>query len=180
MPVSDAVPVIVGAAIGAGGAVIAQVTSAVFTARRETARLAWDRQRQEREWKMQEGERFLNLKQELYASYAVLVDRFWVTADSLVSYYDEKEPASQKPKIPDSNELERLEHTIRLVAPKEVSEAVYDNFSKVLEAVECADNQYRDKSTKTKMGYANKALEAWWVMHRAMRADLHRSEVPPS
>jgi hypothetical protein len=173
MSASDTVPVIVGAAIGAGGAVIAQVTSAVFTARRETARLIWEKERQAREWKMREDERFLHLKQELYASYAVLAHRFWITAENLVDYHDEKQPESQKPEMPDWNELERLESTVRLLAPKEVSEAVADNYSKVLEAVECADNLYKEKSTKAKMQYANRALDAWWVMYRAMRADLH-------
>ena len=62
---------------------------------------------------------------------------------------------------------------------KEVSEAVEDSFSKLLEAVECADNQYRDKSKKTKMEYVNNALKAWWVMQRAMRADLHGPGQPP-
>jgi hypothetical protein len=69
MPASDAVPVIIGAAIGAGGAVIAQVTSAVFTARRETERLTWEKERQAREWKVRESERFLSHKQELYSRY---------------------------------------------------------------------------------------------------------------
>jgi hypothetical protein len=51
-------PVLVGAAIGAGGAVVAQVTSAVFTARRETARLEWEKGKHERELKLRESERF--------------------------------------------------------------------------------------------------------------------------
>jgi hypothetical protein len=134
MAASDAVPVIVGAAIGAGGAVIAQITAAVFTARRERRQLDWDKERQAREWKMREDERFLSLKQDLYTSYSVLTDQFWMAADKLVSY-DGKD-GSEKPKIPDWNELERLERNIQLIGPSEVSDAATDCYAKLLEAVE--------------------------------------------
>ena len=100
-----------------------------------------------------------------------MAHRFWAAADSLADDYEEAE--SQKPEIPDWNELERLEETIRLLAPIQVSEAVHDNYSKVLEAIEIAQNMYKDKSSKSKAKAANAALEAWWVMNRAMRADLH-------
>ena len=171
MAASDAVPVIVGAAIGAGGAVIAQITAAVFTARRERRQLDWDKERQAREWKMREDERFLSLKQDLYTSYSVLTDQFWMAADKLVSY-DGKD-GSEKPKIPDWNELERLERNIQLIGPSEVSDAATDCYAKLLEAVESGENRYKDKSKETKGRNARKALEAWWTMNRAMRADLH-------
>ncbi len=171
MAASDAVPVIVGAAIGAGGAVIAQITSAVFTSRRERRQLDWNKERQAREWKMREDERFLSLKQELYTSYSVLANQFWATADSLTSYDGKDE--SEKPKIPDWDELERLERNIQLIAPEEVSGPTTDCFAKLLEAVESGENKYKDKSQATKQKAAHKALEAWWIMNRAMRADLH-------
>jgi hypothetical protein len=62
----------VGAAIGAGGAVPAQIVASIFTARRETDRLKWDKQRQDTEWELQKDERFLALKQDLYANFAAV------------------------------------------------------------------------------------------------------------
>lgn len=156
MPASDAIPVIVGAAIGAGGAVIAQVTSAIFTARRETARLEWEKRRQERDWQMHEDERFMHLKQELYTSYSVLADQFWVTAEKLIEY-TEGRAESEKPKIPDWDELDKLGWGIQLIAPKEVSDATMKCSLKLLEAVESADNKYRDKSEATKTKAAHNA-----------------------
>ena len=50
---------IIGAAIGAGGAITAQITTAIATARRERSRLAWEKERQDREWKLREEERWL-------------------------------------------------------------------------------------------------------------------------
>ena len=54
---------------------IAQVTSAIFTARRETERLSWEKHRQERDWRLRESERFLSLKQELYSRYIALTNK---------------------------------------------------------------------------------------------------------
>jgi hypothetical protein len=76
MAASDAVPVIIGAGIGAGGAVIAQIISSVFNAKRERRQLDWETKRQERAWKMQQEERFLKLKQELYATVALTANNF--------------------------------------------------------------------------------------------------------
>lgn len=66
---SDVAPVLIGAAIGAAGAITAQFTAASYTGRRERARLEWEKKRQERDWKMRQDERFLNLKRELYSEF---------------------------------------------------------------------------------------------------------------
>jgi predicted ribosomally synthesized peptide with SipW-like signal peptide len=43
MAIDPPVAAMIGAAVGAGGAIIAQVTTAVFTDRRESRKLEWDR-----------------------------------------------------------------------------------------------------------------------------------------
>jgi len=66
---SEATAVIFGALIGAGGAIVAQVATAIATARRDRSRLDWEKQQQNREWNVREQERFLAIKQEQYARF---------------------------------------------------------------------------------------------------------------
>jgi hypothetical protein len=73
---SEAASVIFGALIGAGGAIVAQVTTAVATARRDRFRLDWEKERQAREWEMREEDRFLAVKQEQYAGFGAAVGDF--------------------------------------------------------------------------------------------------------
>jgi hypothetical protein len=56
---SEAAPVIFGALIGAGGAIVAQIATTIATARCDRSRLDWEKERQNREWDMREEERFL-------------------------------------------------------------------------------------------------------------------------
>ena len=73
---SEATAVIFGALIGAGGAIVAQVTTAIATARRDRSRLDWEKQQQNREWDVREEERFLAIKQEQYARFGAAVGDF--------------------------------------------------------------------------------------------------------
>jgi hypothetical protein len=73
---SETTAVIFGALIGAGGAIVAQVTTAIATARRDRSRLDWEKQQQDREWDVREDERFLVIKQEQYARFGAAVSDF--------------------------------------------------------------------------------------------------------
>lgn len=75
MAASEAVGVIIGAVIGAGGAVITQIVAAAATGRQEQTRLDWEMRKQEREWALRKHERFLTLKQELYSKVVFAGDR---------------------------------------------------------------------------------------------------------
>ena len=75
MSTPNALPILIGAAIGAGGAIISQVIAAIFTARREGARLMWEKAKQEHDWKLREEDRLLVAKQTLYSRYVSLLYR---------------------------------------------------------------------------------------------------------
>ena len=115
MAASEVAPVVIGAAIGAGGAVLAQVVTSVFTGRRETQRLEWERGRQDREWEIRRAERFLDLKRELYSD-------FLAQAGEFVSFITRAEdpPGSPQPELPSPGKLHQLRANIRLIAPQDV------------------------------------------------------------
>ena len=89
---------------------IAQVTWAVFTARREAARLKWEKERQGREWKLREAERFISIKQELYSRYISILYR----------------------PITDTMALTRSEYATQPDWPKLVPKYLWDRFKKKL------------------------------------------------
>ncbi|GAB3423501.1 hypothetical protein [Flindersiella endophytica] len=60
------IPVISGA-VGAGGAVAAQVVSAIFTARRENKKLAWDEKLEQERRQVERERQFVVAKREIYA-----------------------------------------------------------------------------------------------------------------
>jgi hypothetical protein len=83
MASSDTVAALIGAAIGASGAVAAQIVSSWFTARREAWRLQWEREQQvrrdparvfdqRRDDERRTSERFLDIKRELYSRFLTL------------------------------------------------------------------------------------------------------------
>jgi hypothetical protein len=116
MAASDAAPLLLGAAaIGAGGAVLAQVVTSAFTGRREARRLEWERGRQDREWEIRRAERFLDLKRELYSDYLAHADE-WV---SFIIWAEDPSELPQ-PERPDPGKLHRDRANIRLVAPRDV------------------------------------------------------------
>ncbi len=135
MTASDTVPVVVAAAIGAGGvvggAVITQITWVVFTARRERTRLDWDTDRQEREWKMRKEERFLHLKQELYSNFIRVVDQYLLAVSSVISDPDKYEDEFKL--LPSPRELQRIDANIQLIAPSDVQDAATYCYMAILE-----------------------------------------------
>ena len=108
---SNTVLVLLGAGIGAGGAVAAQVIASIFTARHDTKRFRWERQAKETEWANQKAERFLAQKQQLYSDYAVLVNRF-------LDYIGRNLGELPKPVTrPDAEELDRITASVEMIAP---------------------------------------------------------------
>ena len=166
---SDTVPVIVGAAIGAGGAIIGQITASMFTARRERARLAWEQERQQRDWDIRETERFFGLRHELYAAY------YGVCRQAIDYVYQEDNPESPPPfgkpiAQPDGEELDRLRSSIALVAPHDVSRRVDEAYGRVSDAVFLGMNPAAatDRERLEAIGAAGVAVDAAF---QAMRAD---------
>ena len=169
-------PVLIGAALGAGGAVFAQVIAALFTARREAARLAWEQHKQERDWKLHESDRFLSLKQELYSRYISLT--YTPIADTVEltrkEYVTSPEWHKRVPDYagPSYDEINHLRWSIRLLGSPIVSERV--EYSALVATAEAGRP---DRTTIEKRHeFALIALKAWQQVSDAMRADLRGDE----
>ena len=175
---TDALPVIIGAAIGAGGAVIAQVTSAVFTARRETERLKWERERQARDWKLRKSERFMSLKQELYSRYLSITYKPIMALSLLTNREYNDKPDWQKtlPRFKGSFEadLNALRSNIRLLAPPKVADRV--EYAHALMLVAMLKAAINDSSLEWRHKLADDSLRAWQQLSDLMRADLRGDE----
>ncbi len=96
---SEATAVIFGALIGAGGAIFAQVTTAIATARRDRSRLDWEKQQQNREWDVREEERFLAIKQEQYARFGAAVGDFLEYMDPWLRQNYRNAPTREQPDL---------------------------------------------------------------------------------
>ncbi|MEZ4491683.1 MAG: hypothetical protein R3C29_00025 [Dehalococcoidia bacterium] len=167
------------AAIGAGGAVIAQVVTSGFTARRENRRLDWEKSRQEREWGLREAERFLETKREMYSRYIALTYKPMMDTVSLVrgEYADAPGWESRVPQYsgPVYDEVERLRFDIRLLGSPVVFERCRYLNATILVATRRAlgpDLQplERRRSPPTRL------CEAWQEVSDIMRADLKGDE----
>jgi hypothetical protein len=179
MATSDALPVIIGAAIGAGGAVIAQITSAVFTSRRETARLTWEKERQAHEWKLREAERFMSIKQELYSRYISLTYRPIMETMELTRKEYATQPDWHKlvPEYvgPLQDEIDNLRWNIRLLGSPVVADCVEVSNVTILTAILEA-GWPTGHTIERRHEDADRALRAWQEVSKAMHADLRGDE----
>ena len=173
-------PALLGAAIGAGGAVLAQVISAVFTARREATRLTWEQGKQEREWKLRDSDRFLTRKQELYSryislTYAPIMDTVQLTRREYATNPDWHELVPEYVG-PLGDEIDDLRWNIRLLGSPIVAERVEYSNASVLVAISEAGRP--DRTTiERRHELAKMALSAWQQVSDAMRADLRGDEL---
>jgi hypothetical protein len=179
MAISEAVVGIIGAAIGAGGAVIAQVTTGAFTSRRERVRLNWEVAKQEREWGLHTEERFLSVKQELYVGYALICNGF-LSYIYLLTEHSDDEPSEkrrlekQREAFPDVSGLERLRQTIELMAPKGVYEYVDKSSATLIKVANAVAVPGASISERRKLN--SQAIRECMEMRDAMRADLQGVE----
>lgn len=152
MAASDAVPIIFGAAIGAGGAVAAQITASIFTSRSE-------RTRQQREREIRKNERLFALKQETYGSFTFLAHLFL--------NHQEHATLSHEPELSDLNELSKLVGLMQLYAPEEVwlSARLCEG------AIEIMWNFWA-KSSPCPEEVTNHAVDTFVNTNKAMRTDL--------
>jgi hypothetical protein len=112
MAANETAAALIGAGIGAGGAVLAQVVASIFTGRRDTERLRWEQARQDREERLRREERFIELKRELYGRYLTMVNKIW---DFVVTVPRDKSA------IPDMLELQRIQTDLDLIAPGDLA-----------------------------------------------------------
>jgi hypothetical protein len=165
---SEATAVIFGALIGAGGAIVAQVTTAFATARRDRSRLDWEKQQQNREWDVREEERFLAIKQEQYAKFGAAVSDFLEYMDPSLRQNYHVPPAREQP---DLEPLSLIVANIELVAPEEVSRPALlcishiTNFIRSIDAEAVTPDDLRQDY--------DEARSAWQDARYAMRQDLH-------
>jgi hypothetical protein len=168
-------PILIAAAIGAGGAVIAQVIAAFFTARREAARLVWEESKQEHDWRLRETDRLLAAKQTLYSRYISLLYRPVMDTVQLMrkEYVNEPDWHNLIPAYSGSlaEEIDDLRWNVRLVGSPIVAEHVEFSNATLLVAVSEAGRPDRS-SLEKRREFAGQALDAWRQVSEAMRADL--------
>lgn len=165
---SEATAVIFGALIGAGGAIVAQVTTAIATARRDRSRLDWEKQQQNREWDVREEERFLAIKQEQYAKFGAAVSDFLEYMDPWRRQNYHVPPAREQP---DLEPLSLITANIELVAPEEVSRPALLCISHITNFIRPEDAE-AVTADDLREDY-DEARSAWQDARYAMRRDLH-------
>jgi hypothetical protein len=79
MAASDAGAIVLGAAIGAGSAIVTQVIALIAESKRERKRVQREQERFDRELELRRDERFLDIKQDLYS-------RLGLLASELINY----------------------------------------------------------------------------------------------
>lgn len=178
------VPVISGA-VGAGGAILAQAASAIFTARREKKKLEWDKSVLEREWHNRTLERFDDVKTKVYAEYLSLL--YATTHEVLMARppdLDQFSPESKQhyrkrqdlPRRPSENyyAIARLKAQIQILSLPvgEYAQTAFATYAKLLDNVlntEITDHAYFE--------LYGKAIIAWDRLLRVMRQDLAGEEI---
>lgn len=178
MTATDTVGLIIAGAIGAGGAVTAQIIASVVTGLKDTKRFNWEREKQEREWKNHEREQFLAHKQQLYAEYLVVAEALIESAHYKVEYG--KRPDDEV--LTKMRRLGNLRSNISLIAPERVRDTLVESHDELMKVLPEARKDHL--STEQRREAVTKAMDAWWNANRAMRADLlgeegSEAEAPP-
>jgi hypothetical protein len=166
MGTSETGVLIAAAAIGAGGAVMAQIVSAVITGHRDTKRFQWEQETKDRELEMQKAERFLNQKQELYSSYGSLIEECM----NYTSRHIEPTQGLRPPELPDIRALQKARSNIQLIAPDEVSRPVIMAYACVVGALWSSTSEHL--SQQRRQTEADAGVRVWSQAFEAMRADL--------
>ncbi|MEU7712960.1 hypothetical protein ACIA8B_13495 [Micromonospora chalcea] len=170
---------LLGAAIGAGGAVAAQIVAASFTARRENERLAWEKDKQQQEWRLRRAEQFLDTKRELYSRYIGLLYNPTMALVELThrEYADVEGWHQRVPKYvgPLGDEIDRLRWDIRLLGSPVVYERVEFSNASLLVAISEAGRPDRS-SLEKRHDLAKGATRAWQDVSNVMRFDLQGDE----
>lgn len=117
MTTSETAAALIGAGIGAGGAVLAQATASIFSGRRDTERLRWEQAKQDRDEHLRREERFIELKRELYGRYLAMINKTW---DFVIT------TPRDKTAIPDMLDFQGIQNDIDLIAPGDVAISTRD------------------------------------------------------
>lgn len=161
------------AAMGAGGAVLAQIIGSAFTARRESKRLEWEKSAKQQEWGHERAQRFLDQKRDLYGQYLGLTYKL---GNDVSPKLEEEERTGQYRTLNASfsdhvDDLDALRWTLNLIAPAQVRGSIELTYVHVVLAhlVYYRPDKYSKQHRKRT---ATSAMSAWHDMHSLMRADL--------
>jgi hypothetical protein len=170
----------VAAALGAGGAIAAQVVAAAFTARRETRRLRWDQDRHKEESRRARAQQFAADKRELYGRYLRLSYPQIAAALEYTRSDSPREGLFQRARqFGDIEpELEQLRWDISLLGGPRVTQMVELSHALlviVMLQIAAHEEWPREKRHAT----AKEALSRWQETRAAMRADLAGDVLPP-
>ncbi|MET3974050.1 hypothetical protein [Cellulosimicrobium sp. 4261] len=176
---SDSWLPVAAAALGASGAIAAQVVAATFTARREARRLRWDQERHEEESRRARAQQFAADKRELYGRYL----RLSYPQIAAAIEYTRSDPPPEgvflraRRFVDIEPELEQLRWDISLLGAPRVIQAVELSHALlviVMLQIAAQEEWPREKRHAT----AREALSRWGEARRAMRADLAGDPLP--
>src|ERR1700729_3401894 len=106
MAASDAGAIVLGAVIGSGSAIVAQVIALIAEGKRERKRVQREQERFDRELELGKEEGFLDIKQDLYSRLGLLASELinytYYPIDSLTM------PKLEAVSLPDLQEMRRL------------------------------------------------------------------------
>jgi hypothetical protein len=168
---------LVSAAVGATGAITAQVVGEIFNGRRERRRLNWENKRHTEDSTFARAQRFEDAKRELYSEYLRVTYPSITAAQRFAEgqTYPEvvRKIRSFDPEF--ESQLESLRWEISLIGDRRAAGAVelsYVYLVLVLLQVALDDEWTPEHRQKT----AHQAFSAWMTARDAMRADLAGDE----
>lgn len=159
--------------MGAGGAILAQIVSASFSAARDSRRLEWEKETKEEEAKHRQAQRFLDQKRGLYARFLDLTYTIMQEVSSKLKEEGRtKKPAPLKMKVAESlDELNSLRWEIQLISPGEIGaqiELVY-TYVPLSGLIYYRPDEF---PLEHRESTARKGLREWRDLRLMMRADL--------
>ncbi|GAA4695647.1 hypothetical protein APR04_002586 [Promicromonospora umidemergens] len=160
------------AALGAGGAILAQAVAEFFSARRDRRRLEWEKTQRAEDVRLTQTARFEQSKLDAYRRYLNLLYPSISTLQHMVEYPDEPVPSRlRRYDQPFREEVESLRWEVSLLGDHRVTSAVEASHALLLVALiqfVSPDDWPHEKRVRT----AKDALRAWQHTSHVMRADL--------
>jgi hypothetical protein len=168
MAASDAGAIVLGAAIGAGSAIVTQVIALIAESKRERKRVQREQERFDRELELRRDERFLDIKQDLYSRLGLLASELinytYYPIDSLAM------PQLEAVSLPDLQEMKRLQSNIDMIVDKNRSRDINLAIIKLIGASATTHRDDVPQGDKTRE--ADAARARWWSAQAGMRRDL--------
>ncbi|MBB3044514.1 hypothetical protein [Nocardioides soli] len=172
MALSEAGAAIIGAALGAGGAVTAQVIGSFFTLRKDRERFEWEREQADAAREAARKSRFADEKRSLYDDVVTDID---LTFEALVDAAEQRDPGREVVKAWAEGSKSRQHPRLQLVAPVVADKQIGVGLA-LFNVVDALDHQFQKGESPPSCKGAMPGFEdfsaALEELREAMRDDL--------